>query len=95
MLGVLLPPFSGEKSRHYTLVCLHACVCAVEPVKCGTVILLQIDMSAVQCKTMRVIPSQSDERGSAAAAVAADMWQPPGSQNPCMMISTSAKCIPW
>ena len=56
MLSVLLPPLSGEKSRHYTLVCLHACVCAVEPVKCGTVILLQIDMSADsarQCELKR------------------------------------------
>ena len=53
---------------------------------------LQMDRSVVECS---VIPSQSDERGSAAAAVAADMWQPPGSQHPCMMISISAKCIPW
>lgn len=47
----------------HLFVCMHVYVCAVEPVKCGAIILLQMDMSVVQCKTtMCVIPSQSEER---------------------------------
>ena len=46
------------KSRHYN-TCMHVFVRAVEPVKCGTVILLQQIMSADSARQCE----QSEERG--------------------------------